>query len=434
MDEPFYAGLIKRLRNYSEEPRMELWQKIAASAEANRPRARHKRLGSTWILILGVIAIGGLYYLERTKYLEITKSNINAAAGLSASVSSSLEKNENGDASLESPISKDLSTSMNDVTSGQGLGSSTMPNRDNVKEDDNKVWLNHEPHIEDHEKFTETRAGEDEAEFGEGPVDNVPNQGNEIETTINSGVEKAVETKAILTAAKDDEGKTVIKEKEKKQNRISIYFTIMPTFGYQRIKANSNDGLFIESVKRISAFSTDRLGVRAELGVEDPLTKRIKVFGGMVYYQRKQTINYTQRLFDSTKVSVGPGGEPTLDRPFVDVEKSLEYELKNLGVQIGVSYVLSKKKLLQTVGTGFEFHIALNKLESAPATPEFTNNPSAYVFYNLYYRLQYPAEGKLKAVFQPTLNYSFYINQDLNAPFYVKPYGLGLNLGLTYNF
>jgi hypothetical protein len=48
--------------------------------------------------------------------------------------------------------------------------------------------------------------------------------------------------------------------------------------------------------------------------------------------------------------------------------------------------------------------------------------------------LQYPSEGRLKAVFQPTLNYSFYINQNLNAPFYVKPYGLGLNVGVTYNF
>ena len=79
-----------------------------------------------------------------------------------------------------------------------------------------------------------------------------------------------------MKAAKDDEGKTVIKEKEKKRNRFSIYFTIMPTFGYQRINSNSSDDLIIESVKRISTFSTDRLGVRAELGVEDPLTKGSK--------------------------------------------------------------------------------------------------------------------------------------------------------------
>ena len=39
-----------------------------------------------------------------------------------------------------------------------------------------------------------------------------------------------------------------------------------------------------------------------------------------------------------------------------------------------------------------------------------------------------------QSFFQPALNYSFYINQNLNAPFYVKPYGLGLNLGFSHNF
>ncbi len=153
----------------------------------------------------------------------------------------------------------------------------------------------------------------------------------------------------------------------------------------------------------------------------------------LVYYQRKQTINYTQKQVESTDVTEGPDGQIIVVPVYTYVDKSFEYELKNLGVQVGVSYELSRRKLLQTLGTGFEFHMALNKLESSQV-PEFTNNPSAYVFYNLYYRLQYPAEGRLRAVFQPTLNYSFYINQNLNAPFYVKPYGLGLNLGFTYNF
>ena len=229
-----------------------------------------------------------------------------------------------------------------------------------------------------------------------------------------------------------DKGKTIIPEKD--HNRFNIYFTIMPTFGYQRINSNSTDNIIIESIDRVSAFSMDRLGVRAELGAEDPITERIKIFGGLVYYQRKQTIDYTEKQVEYTEVTEGPDGEVILVPQFTHVHKSFEYDLQNLGVQVGVSYQLSKKKLLQTAGTGFEFHVALNKLNENEQTPEFTNNPTAYVFYNFYYRLQYPAEGRLKAVFQPTLNYSFYIDQNLNAPFYVKPYGLGLNVGFTYNF
>jgi hypothetical protein len=412
----FDAELIKRLRNYSEEPRIELWQKIAASAEANRRPLTTRR--TWWILILGVIAVGGLYYFEKT--------NTNTVE--SAVISESLSLTD-----------KDGSVSASNKTTTRDAGVGTVGNTSTQSTGNNKITgndisLNQERFPISNELSRETSSDHDEAKFDEGPVDNVPIQGNEIENATIPGVEKAVETKAIMKAAKDDEGKTVIKEKEKKQNRFSIYFTIMPTLGYQRINSNSSDDIIIESVKRISTFSTDRLGVRAELGVEDPLTQRIKVFGGLVYYQRKQTINYTQKQVEYTEVSEGPDGQIIVVPQFTYVEKSFEYELKNLGVQVGVSYELSRKKLLQTLGTGFEFHMALNKLESSPATPEFTNNPSAYVFYNLYYRLQYPAEGRLRAVFQPTLNYSFYINQNLNAPFYVKPYGLGLNVGFTYNF
>jgi hypothetical protein len=98
-----------------------------------------------------------------------------------------------------------------------------------------------------------------------------------------------------------------------------------------------------------------------------------------------------------TTVTQGPCGDVILVPEYKYIEKSFEYELKNLGVQVGLSYELSRKKLLQTIGSGFEFHVALNKLNSSPSAPEFTNNPSAYVFYNLYYRMQYPAEGKLRA-------------------------------------
>jgi hypothetical protein len=417
----FDAELIKRLRDYSEEPRIELWQKIAASTEANRRPLTTRR--PWWILVLGVIAIGGLYYFEKTN----TNTGQSPVVSKTLPLSESLplkDKAGSGTVSSEKTTAQHTGVGTVGNTSTQSTGNNTIAGND--------ISLNQERFPTTNELSSETSA--DEANFDEGPVDNVPIQGNEIENTVNGGTEKVVEAKLAVKAVKDDEGKTVIKEKEKKQSKFSIYFTIMPTFGYQRINSNSSDDIIIESVKRISTFSTDRLGVRAELGVEDPLTQRIKVFGGLVYYQRKQTINYTQKQVEYTEVSEGPDGQIIVVPQFTYVEKSFEYELKNLGVQVGVSYELARKKLLQTLGTGFEFHMALNKLESSPATPEFTNNPSAYVFYNLYYRLQYPAEGRLRAVFQPTLNYSFYINQNLNAPFYVKPYGLGLNLGFTYNF
>ena len=230
---------------------------------------------------------------------------------------------------------------------------------------------------------------------------------NEVALDSNNNL-TAVKTKVVKKIEQQPDNNL-----EKKRNRPNIYFTIMPTLGYQRIEPNSQDNLIVESIDRVSAFSTDRLGVRAELGVEYPVENRFNIFGGLVYFQRHQTIGYTEKTVGNTEILQGPDGEIILQPEFNYEHRTFDYEVRNLGVQIGVSYQLAKRKFLQTLGTGIEFHLALNKLEE---TPEFTNNPSAYVFYNFYYRIQYPADTKLRAVVQPTLNYSFYINQNQDSP------------------
>lgn len=426
MNESFDDQLSRRLRGYSEDPRKELWQNIMAITSANvKPPATKRNSRTAWMFILVLLTIGGRYYYER-----ISTSAKEPVASRESSPLPPVKGIDKAAAENERPAE----TAGTRTGTRNSVGSSKQNTTD--------------PNTSGRNDISKKQAGFDQTAsmhvIGEENSDLSTTDDNVIESSPSSGIEPQVvkyseNEKSVTVESKTtkpgapDEVKTVIKEKEKKHNKFSVYFIIMPTFGYQRINSNSSDDVIVESIDRISTFSTDRLGVRAELGVEDPITNRIKVFGGLVYFQRKQTIDYTEKQVEYTEVSQGPNGEIIVVPEFKHVQKSFEYELKNLGVQVGVSYELSRKKLLQTLGTGFEFHVALNKLEDKYKA-EFTNNPSAYVFYNLYYRLQYPAEGRLKAVFQPTLNYSFYINQNVNAPFYVKPYGLGLNIGCTYNF
>lgn len=431
-NKPFDAELAKRLRNYSEEPREHLWQSIATTAETmRRPLAIQKRIRTGWILILCMVSISVLHHNRQIFFGDNASASIrqsmtsNISSGTITTDPSSTEEkvDQPKEAAplpppvFEEPASESIESNHNEAR--------TVVESRPVKTQQNRSVVSLS--VEDQLQNISNRTDEQDDVSAE-PI--APGQPVEEDKTPEHISLTQKESKAF--SKRSDEG-TVITEKEKRHNRFNIYFTIMPTFGYQRIKSNSNDDIIIQGIKRVSAFSTDRLGVRAELGVEDPLTPRIKVFGGLVYYQRKQTIDYTEKQVKYTQITEGPDGQIIVVPEIEYVEKSFEYELKNLGVQLGVSYELSRKKLLHTLGTGLEFHLALNKLEDTYRA-EFTNNPSAYVFYNLYYRLQYPAEGRLRAVFQPTLNYSFYINQNLNAPFYVKPYGLGLNLGFTYNF
>jgi len=420
MDESFDNELSRRLKQFSEEPEGRLWPSISDRIEAEDRAVRlQKKIRIGWIFILGSIMVGGIFYF------------FNFEPQANPSLVTTGTKQQMKDSMPHASVTPDgnLQRLQKKVDVREIEGRHPGQNKRDLNSNFSLA-----------RKTVKTEIGEsvkNTSEKQNGPFEFPDNQ-SEMSTGTNPSQRKAGTSDSInsLTPVKTepvkkrDGDKQESANREKKQSRLSLYFTIMPTLGYQRIEPNSQDNLIVESIDRISTFSMDRLGFRAELGAEYPLANRLYFFGGLLYFQREQTIGYTEKVVSNTEVSQGPDGEIILQPEFSYQDKSFEYKVQNLGLQVGLSYQLSKKKFLQTLGSGVEFHLALNKVEKAP---EFTNNPSAYVFYNLYYRLQYPTDKKLRAVVQPTLNYSFYINQNRDAPFYVKPYGLGLNIGFTYN-
>jgi hypothetical protein len=417
MDESFDNELGRRLKQFSEEPEAALWSSITERIEAGDRTIRiRKKTRAGWVFIFASIAIGEFFYLFNleSKQSLLTKSEES-------------RKNLNGNVSDEggSTSSADTHFQLQDkpATSETGAENSTRTeiNHQSKKllaiENDDVIANASEKHGDALNDFANRFEPSDESNFSVVP-----------DGALDSNSFSIVKTDVMKNPAMDQDNTVDTKQQP---NRLRLYFTIMPTLGYQRIKPNSNDNLIVESIERVSTFSTDRLGVRAELGVEYPVGNRLNIFGGLVYFQRQQTIGYTEKVVSNTDIVEGPDGEIIVQPEFGYESRSFEYEVRNVGVQVGLNYQLAKRKFLQMLGTGVEFHLALNKFGERR---EITNNPSAYIFYNLYYRLQYPADTKLRAVVQPTLNYSFYINQNRDAPFHVKPYGLGMNVGFTYNF
>lgn len=247
-------------------------------------------------------------------------------------------------------------------------------------------------------------------------------------------------------------------KKKKKQGLFlasnDLYVTVMPTLGYQRIKSNTSDNILIQEIKPIPVFSKDRLGIRLEVGLQSTGSKRWRAFGGILYFQRDQTFSYVERRVDSLISVPGKGGTATLEPKFSLVPGTIDYDVKNIGLHFGLSYrvwdknstyvesevayssanpaLRLRKRFLHEIGGGIELHKSL-KSTDAISVAEGLTDPSLYAFINLFYRMQYPRTGRLRAILQPTLNYSFYISKDVNVPFYVKPYGFGLNLGCRYH-
>lgn len=437
---PFYEELKRRLLNYGEEPDNDLWKGIvphigSVSREPN---------WIVWITRLSIIIIAlstGVFMIFRedavTTQAVITKNQMIMPGSPAIDT---LEVSGTSDSRLQSSSSK-LFKHPIVISDHDAVDSKTPPVPLTLLRAD----LQWKKAIASRPVNTDTRSRHDETAAAVS-----------TDTPTQNAISPKPDKQAKHPAEQQESSAS--KKTNQKKKPFSLYFTAMPTFGYQRIESNSTDNLFIESIKRIPAFSADRLGVRLEAGAEVPLSKRWTIFGGLLYFQRQQTIEYIERQTENLMNGSGPDtGDPgrSLDAipQYRYVGKSVEYELKNAGLQLGFNYHLwvnredpvgiaaivsskgvniPRKKFVHVLGSGIEFHKALNRPDALMQAEQFTD-PSSFIFFNLYYRMQYPDAGRLRAVLQPTFNYSLYINKNFNAPFYVKPYGLGLNFGATYN-
>lgn len=436
----------QRLERYVEEPDEALWERIVTNVPP-RPSLWTKPVTRTASLLAMIILLTGLYYLHL---------NSAAMADLKlqrAAILPHQEKHASGNEKIDKELFPAKESKM---TSEQG-----QANEDTAKRKKGNAAAPDPDAGKDHPRLQKSFTSPDGNSSSTAQQDNLKTKSGAI-AAVNtkelwrdfSGTKPYPVVDSLLfhkmiamPALQLVNNKEETVEEEKSSNRQddprhdkikvrkgSLYFLAMPTFGYNRIEPNKGDNIIIESVKRVPHFSMKRLGVRLEAGFEYPVSGRVSLSGGVLYYQRKQTLNYTEKVVDSVNVtSFGENGFD-LDPQYSYVPRTFEYEVRNIGVHAGMNYLLAKGKFVHSLGTGIEFQRSVKKTDDATETARLGEQPPVFLFYNLFYRLQYPAEGKFRAIFQPTLNYSFYVNDNTNAPFYIKPYGLGLNIGVSYKF
>ncbi|TRX58258.1 hypothetical protein FNH22_14465 [Fulvivirga sp. M361] len=225
-----------------------------------------------------------------------------------------------------------------------------------------------------------------------------------------------------------DGPKEEIRKKEKvdwSARRTTFYTQFMPTFTYNRVTTNQNDDQLIRAVEKIPAISVKRMGVRVEAGITHVVHPRLSLFAGALYFQRTQTINYYLQTVDS--VASRTAGDALVITPGLgEEERSYEHQIQTLGIQVGGMYRLPGEKVASFIGTGMEIHKSLTKQST-----DLFEEPDLYLFYNLFYRLEYPNDRRFRFLAQPTFNYSLQLSDDLSTPFYIQPYGFGLNFGFT---
>jgi hypothetical protein len=211
-------------------------------------------------------------------------------------------------------------------------------------------------------------------------------------------------------------------DKKRTTRNNGLYALLMPTLGYQQIKPLEDDDIFIQSVERLSAFSPKRLGIRGEAGYDRSIGSKWGMHIGVLYYQRKQTISYYYNQSSEVEVVKLPGDTLAYAVEPTTLFSSYEYQVKNLGVLLGINYNIEGNRFTQKIGVSGELH-----------KPVSANGDAMYLFANVYYRIAHKLSDRFDLMIQPTFNYALQVDSRVTAPFYVKPYGLGLNFGVYYH-
>ncbi|HKZ36453.1 MAG TPA: hypothetical protein VJ184_02305 [Chryseolinea sp.] len=232
----------------------------------------------------------------------------------------------------------------------------------------------------------------------------------------------------LLTSKMDSFKTQEVAPKKRKRlgHGLTFYFNVTPQLSFQHVIPVSQDGVVITDIYNQPIFSSERLGINLEVGIQGKLARKLEYYGGLSVFQQHQTLKYEYQTTSDLNI------ESVDDLNYTITPESrtgvINYAMLNMGANAGLLYHLRGKNLAHKVGVGLSYQYGSRKI----ASEVYDNSSSQYLFYQLFYRNELQLNTRLKFFIQPTFSQSIFVNQKLEAPFKVKPYRTGLGLGLLY--
>lgn len=415
--------LRERLANHKESPDDSSWELI----EKKLPKSRIGRGYLVPILLLLMSGGIAIFLLSDTSDMEINTATEREMITQTESlgqreITGSLEKDniiyelkthdDQKSDSIESVISQnDEMRNENNVAK-----KSSVLNGEKAKQNSRAIYQ-----YESNRVFTE-KVDELEGRSSDVVLKKVYSKGYLLE---ENEPKIEIQTVRLKTEVVNQKITHVKNKKSFEERKFTLYFQGMPTLNYNRYEANSRDNQLISDIKKLPSISLDRIGIRLETGLMFDLSPRVNVFGGILFLKQNQVISYITNEVDSLS-GVQQGDDVVIVPHYSNEEYKYSYGLINIGAQLGLTYKINSERFNMAIGTGVELHKSIKH-----KADEGFEMPDKYLFYNIFYRIEYPKEKRFRFMAQPTFNYSINLTKKLDAPFFVKPYGLGLNLGFV---
>jgi hypothetical protein len=219
-------------------------------------------------------------------------------------------------------------------------------------------------------------------------------------------------------------------KKRKTLFRPTVFLSVTPIMTYQKLVPNKDDDFVMTGLNNPGLFASDRMGIQLDAGVERQLSRRFDLRVGLSYASFGQTISYRYLGGPVKEVT----SESKLDYILEPGESSrtFRYSLKTIGATAGLSYLLKPGQLSHRAGAGLSYYH--NKAYFRNEGRAQKKNSQSSVTYTLFYRFQYSISDRMEWFLQPSYTHSLSTFRPADEPFEMKPYRVGVGIGIVYRF
>jgi hypothetical protein len=219
------------------------------------------------------------------------------------------------------------------------------------------------------------------------------------------------------------------KGKQKRKNSIKIYGSLSPSLAYLSVYPSAEDKIVVTDLSAIPTFSSNRVGLSLEAGIQVPISKYLEGYLGVSYYYQKSEFVYN--FYDPYNLQLVTGSSPNeyYLRPINQIKK-IDYSMQNVGIQSGILFHLKGDKLKHKPGLGVAYQ---HGLQRADAVSSYNNSESSYLLAQLLYRIEYQLNPRLILYVQPSYTQSIIADDHFSAPISVSLHRAGIGLGFVYS-
>ncbi|MDN5211495.1 hypothetical protein QQ020_05520 [Fulvivirgaceae bacterium BMA12] len=237
----------------------------------------------------------------------------------------------------------------------------------------------------------------------------------------------------VLQKAPFSQEETVI---PKRSNRFELFAMAIPSMFYHNLETNKSDDLIVGNLEDRNPVSGERVGYKTAVGGAFRYRQNLEFSLGVIYGWANESFNFTERTISGyhTTPSDAEGLSFTTRPEFIENDRTVTFNRRELGIQLGAALLLFKGRTIeQSVGGNIAVHRNLENNARTDFETEDIGLRNYFSYLSVFYKMDYRLSRRFDLTIQPTFNYASFINENETSPVYIKPNNLSLNFGLTYH-